>query len=132
MLQKMLKNFGMFLLHSPKFVPANSNNTRIQCCSSKSLGLSKLVRRLKPFGKVVIDLPYDVQVRPTCPYEYPDMDTVVVTLVPQDKDNKLEDSILLNITDEACEIRWKDEKEIINEVKWLIQTPIGCGRYHTE
>ncbi|XP_011303373.1 protein FAM185A [Fopius arisanus] len=106
----------------------DTNNARVKFCSSKSIELKNIVKRVKPFGRVVIDLPYDVEIKPTCPHEYPDMDTVLVKLVSQDSLlDKKEDLVSVTVKDDACEIR--SNQEVLGNVKCLVQTPV---RYDVE
>ncbi|XP_015117011.1 protein FAM185A [Diachasma alloeum] len=123
--------FGRHLLRlwlattTPKCqIAIDTTNARVKFCSSKSVELKNIVKRVKPFGRVVIDVPYHVEVKPTCPHEYPDMDTVLVKLVSQDSfGDKREDLVTVNVTDELCEIKGKEE-EFLGNGRCLVQTPV--------
>ncbi|XP_063989519.1 protein FAM185A-like [Diachasmimorpha longicaudata] len=105
-------------------IAIDTTNARVKFCSYKSVELQNIVKRVKPFGKVVIDVPYDVEVKPTCPHEHPDMDTLLVKLVTQNSvGTEREDLVTVNVTDELCEIKGKEEN-IGGNVRCLIQAPV--------
>ncbi|XP_057318250.1 protein FAM185A-like [Microplitis mediator] len=93
----------------------------IRLCSS--VPIHSIEKKVDSFGKLVIDLPYNVEIKPTDPHEYPDMDTVLVKLFSKQLIDKKDDLIVVDVSN-VTTIKAVDS-DFIGDVKCVIQIPVS-------
>ncbi|XP_015600784.1 protein FAM185A [Cephus cinctus] len=95
--------------------------------SNKPIVVQEIVKTVKPFGKVVINVACDVEVKSTDPDMYPDMNTVLIRLLSKEALPDSEGEVLtVHVNDDICEIRTLDEQLhlIPDDAKCLIESPV--------
>lgn len=99
--------------------------------STKSLVLKDLTKKVEAFGKIIVNVPFDVEIKPTNPHEYSNTSTMIVNI--QSNNNKLSkdelnnDSIKVNINSDVCEIQAGEDDKIPHGIYCLIQAPPRYG-----
>lgn len=100
-------------------------------CSTKPVILQSIEKKVDPFGKMMIDLPYNVEIKPTNPHEYPDMDTLLVKCFHKgDKVKNKAYLITVNVSaacDKYFDIRAIDNEFDQAEVTCIIEAPVSYG-----
>ncbi|XP_012252431.2 protein FAM185A-like [Athalia rosae] len=97
--------------------------------NGRTVVLQEVARRVKPFGKVVVEVPCDVEIRPTDFDRYPDMNALLVRVVVDDEDAAPGEghppggllSVEVNDRD-VWEVR--GEERIPPNAKCLIESPV--------
>lgn len=92
--------------------------------------LQEVARNVKPFGKVVVEVPCDVEIRPTDFDRYPDMNALLVRVViDEDSATETQLSNLLSVEVNERDV-WevKGEKLIPANAKCLIESPVRYSK----
>ncbi|XP_046623011.1 protein FAM185A-like isoform X1 [Neodiprion virginianus] len=94
--------------------------------NKRAVVLQEVAKNVNPFGKVVVEVPCDVEIRPTDFERYPDMNTLLVrVLVVEDSavENRPSSLISVEVNDrEVWEV--KGDTPIPANAKCLIESPI--------
>ncbi|XP_034952251.1 protein FAM185A [Chelonus insularis] len=104
-----------------------SGSTIVRLCSSKPVNLQNITKKVDSFGKLIVDLPYNVMIKPTDPHEYSDMDTLMVKIFSRrsiTKNNKNKEFISVNVSG-VCKINAIDNDYNVNDLTCLIEAPVS-------
>lgn len=101
----------------------------------RTVVLQEVARNVKPFGKVVVDVPCDVEIRPTDFDRYPDMNALLVRVLVDEEgaststENGNPSSSLLSVEINDRDV-WevKGEERIPANAKCLIESPVRYGK----
>ncbi|KAK0083010.1 hypothetical protein PV325_009514 [Microctonus aethiopoides] len=106
--------------------PLNSMPMAVRMCSTKPAILQNITKKVNPFGKLIIDLPFNVEIKPTNPHEYPDMDTLLVKLFSKSSLPMINKSEIISVNvSSVCDIRTIDTENNLNDISCIIEAPIG-------
>lgn len=109
--------------------PLNSMPMAVRLCSTKPAILQNITKKVNPFGKLIIDLPFNVEIKPTNPHEYPDMDTLLVKLFSKSSIPMINKSEIISVNvSSVCDIRTIDTENNLNDISCIIEAPIGYGK----
>lgn len=95
--------------------------------STKPVILQQIVENVKPFGKLVVNVPYDVEVKPTNQDEHSSANTLLVKVLSKKEAKPLDGQFLsVEVKDDICEIRSLQGQmnPLSDDAKCLIESPI--------
>ncbi|XP_074097317.1 protein FAM185A-like [Cotesia typhae] len=94
--------------------------TALRLCSSAAI--QTIEKKVNPFGKLNINLPYNVEIKVTDPHKYPNMDTLLVKLFSKEGTDMKDDLIKVDVSD-VTQIEAL-ENNYIGDIKCVIEVPV--------
>ncbi|CAD6230479.1 GSCOCG00006778001-RA-CDS [Cotesia congregata] len=94
--------------------------TTLRLCSSAAI--QTIEKKVNPFGKLNINLPYNVEIKATDPHKYPNMDTLLVKLFSNEVTDMKDDLIKVDVSD-VTQIEAL-ENNYIGDIKCVIEVPV--------